>query len=112
MNMKNVQLQLIEHIKFKKLDVILIQEHNLRDEKLLCKELLNLCDIYINLAINQKGGTAILFNKKMNYTILSNDMSADSRIISTRIKYYNSILHFVNVYAPGSATFNEGDRFF
>ena len=112
MNMKNVQLQLIEHIKFKKLDVILIQEHNLRDEKLLCKELLNLCDIYINLAINQKGGTAILFNKKMNYTILSNDMSADSRIISTRIKYYNNILHFVNVYAPASATFNERDRFF
>ena len=48
----------------------MIQEHNLRDNNLICPELLDICDIYINLAINQKGGTAILINKRLNYNVI------------------------------------------
>ena len=92
--------------------MIFIQEHNLRDRDLLSADLLNLCDIFINLAINQKGGTAILINKKLNYETLNWEYSADSRIISLRIKYYNNVLHLVNVYAPASATYSERDEFF
>ena len=112
LNDRNMQLQLVNHIKFKKLDVIYIQEHNLRDKSLLSTDLLSICDVYINLAINQKGGTAILISKKMNYELLSSELSADSRIISIRIKYYENVLHLINVYAPASATYSERDNFF
>ena len=82
------------------------------DKSLLSTDLLSICDVYINLAINQKGGTAILISKKMNYELLSSELSADSRIISIRIKYYENVLHFINVYAPASATYSERDIFF
>ena len=39
-------------------------------------------------------------------------MSADSRIISLRVKYYENILQFVNVYAPASVSHSERDFFF
>ena len=112
MNELNVQLQLINYIKFKRLDVIFIQEHNLRDKSKLSNDLLNICDVYINFAICQKGGTAILINKKVSYNLLSNEMSADSRIISLRINFFENILHLVNVYAPANETYSERDRFF
>ena len=92
--------------------MIFIQEHNLREKHLLCTELLDLCDIYINLAINQKGGTAILINKRLHYKVLNVEMSADSRIISMKVQHYNAILKFMNVYAPASATYGERDKFF
>ena len=112
LNDKNKQLQLVNYIKYRKIDILLIQEHNLRERHLLCNELLEVCDVYINLAINQKGGTATLINRKMNYNLLSNEMSADSRIISTKINFYKYRLNLVNVYAPASATHSERDDFF
>ena len=94
------------------MDIIFIQEHNLRNKSKISKELLDVCDVFINLAINQKGGTAILFNKNLNYELLSCEMSADSRIISMRIKYYRNSFQLINVYAPASATNSERDSFF
>ena len=112
MNVSNIQSQLVNYIKFKRLDVIFLQEHNLRDNSNLTKELLDFCEVYINFSISHKGGTAILINRKLNYTFLSQEMSADSRITSLRIKYYGNILHFVNVYAPAGVTYTERDKFF
>ena len=112
MNEHNVQLQLVNYIKFKRLDIIFIQEHNLRDKSKLSNDLLKVCDVYINLAICQKGGTAVLINKKVSYNLLCNEMSADSRIMSIRIKLFENILHLVNVYAPANETYSERDRFF
>ena len=112
LNDRKKQVQLVNHINYRKIDILFIQEHNLRETKFLCNELLDCCEIFINLSINQKGGTATLINKRLHYTVLSNEMSADSRIISTRIKHYNTKLHLVNVYAPASVNFNERDRFF
>ena len=91
---------------------MLIQEHNLKERHLICNDLLEVCDIYINLAINQKGGTATLINRNLNYVLISNEMSADSRIISTKIKIYKTRINLVNVYAPASATHIERDAFF
>ena len=90
----------------------MLQEHNLRYKNLICKELTKGYDIFINLAINQKGGTAILINKKLDYEMLNISMSADSRIISMNIKVCNQKLHIVNVYAPASATNTERDNYF
>ena len=112
MNDLSKQRKLVNHIKVKKLDVIFLQEHNLRNKSLLSTELLNLCDVHINLTINQKGGTAILINKRIGHEILSCEMSADSRIISIRVKYYGNILQFVNVYAPANVSHSERDLFF
>ena len=90
----------------------MIQEHNLRTNNLICRELLDICDVYINLAISHKGGTAIFINKKLNYEVIHSNMSADSRIISMDIKICKQVLHLVNVYAPASATNSERDTFF
>ena len=48
----------------------MIQEHNLRTNNLICRELLDICDVYINLAISHKGGTAIFINKKLNHEVI------------------------------------------
>ena len=112
LNNRDKQIQFAKYIVFQRLDIIMIQEHNLRNKNLLCKELLDVCDIYLNLSINLKGGTAIFISKKLNYNLISNMMSADSRIISMNIKYCKQILHLVNVYAPASATYSERDLFF
>ena len=111
-NCKDKQLELVDYIKFKKIDILFLQEHNLRERNLICNELLELCDIFINLSVNQKGGTATLISKKFYYVLQNNEMSADGRIISTIIKHYNTELHLVNVYAPASANYNERDSFF
>ena len=111
-NCKDKQLELVDYIKFKKIDILFLQEHNLRERNLICNELLELCDIFINLSVNQKGGTATLISKKFHYVLQNNEMSADGRIISTIIKHYNTELHLVNVYAPASANYNERDSFF
>ena len=106
------QLELVSYIKYKKIDILFLQEHNLRERNLICNELLELCDIFINLSVNQKGGTATLISKKFNYGLQSNEFSADGRIVSTIIKHYNTELHLVNVYAPASASHSERDSFF
>ena len=106
------QLELVNYIKYKKIDILFLQEHNLRERNLICNELLELCDIFINLSVNQKGGTATLISKKFNYGLQSNEFSADGRIVSTIIKHYNTELHLVNVYAPASASHSERDSFF
>ena len=111
-NCKDKQLELVEYMKYKKIDILFLQEHNLREINLVCNELLDLCDIFINLSVNQKGGTATLISKKFHYILQKNEMSADGRIISTIIKHYNTELHLVNVYAPASANHNERDFFF
>ena len=90
----------------------MLQEHNLREKNLICKRLSDNFDIFINLSVNQKGGTAILINKRLDYEMLNISMSADSRIISMNIKVANQKIHIVNVYAPASATNSERDKFF
>ena len=57
------------------------------------------CHISLNPAISSRGGTAILISRKLPFLIVSEEKSADSRILSVRIKLYDQILHFVNVYA-------------
>ena len=42
----------------------MLQEHNIHDRNKICKELADMCHVYLNLAVNLKGGTAILINKK------------------------------------------------
>ena len=89
----------MDFFKYNKIDVILIQEHNIRKENMICDELLNEYHVEINYAIAHKGGTAIMITKRKPIVILNLEKSANSRIMSLRIKLYDQMFHFVNVYA-------------
>ena len=92
LNCYNKQLKLIDFCKLHKIDVILIQEHNIREKKNLCKEIFDFFHVNINLAISLKGGTAIFINRKLPLDIISCEYLANSRIMSMKakstIKYY------------------------
>ena len=112
LNNRNKQIELVNLIKFHRIDVLMLQEHNLRNKNLIGEELSSICHIHINLAVNQKGGTAILFNRGLNFELLNEEKSGDSRIISVKIKLYNNILQFTNVYAPSGSSLTVNDDFF
>ena len=107
------QKQLINFINFHKIDILLLQEHNIREESKICDELKDACIIDINLAISHKGGTAVLINRKSPIQILCSEKSADSRIMSVKIKYYEEVYQIINVYAhSGTAHNSERDNLF
>ena len=49
---------------YNRIDILLLQEHNIRNESVICNELNDKYIVDINLAIAHKGGTAILINRK------------------------------------------------
>ena len=84
-----------------KIDILLIQEHNIKvDGKLHYLE--DYYHIIINKSINLKGGTCILVKKHIGCNIERVEMSADSRIISAICKIQDKKLHLVNIYAHAS----------
>ena len=99
LNSDRKQSQLIDFMKYNYIDILLLQEHNIRDIGAIDKELESFCHISLNYAICSKGGTAILINRKLPFIILSEEKSADSRIISLKVKIYDQIIHLINVYA-------------
>ena len=90
----------------------MLQEHNIHDKSKLTKELLDICHVYLNLAVNLKGGTAILINKKLNSKVIYVEMSADSRIISIKLSIYNQTLQILNVYAESGSNTTEREHMF
>ena len=93
------QKQLVNFVNYHKIDILMLQEHNIRDKNKLCQELRDAFVIDINLAVSFKGGTAILINRKTPIQVLSSEKSADSRVMSMKFKYYEEIFHLVNIYA-------------
>ena len=112
MNRKIKQLQLIDYMKMNKIDILLLQEHNIRYKNKLCNELLDLYHVTINLSIAQKGGTAIIINKKLPVEIINQELSADSRITSIKIRLYSQVLKIINIYAPSGSDNRERDEIF
>ena len=112
LNCRDKQLQVINFMRYYKIDILLVQEHNIRNISVISNELNDFCHICINLAICLKGGTAIFIDRKLPFNILSEELSADSRIISLKLKLYNQILHIVNVYAHSGNRATERDSLF
>ena len=112
LNNKTKQIQLIDFMKQNRIDILLLQEHNLKDSDSIGRELKDNYFISINNAICNKGGTAILINRYLPYTIISEEKSADSRILSMKLKIYNQFLHIVNVYAHAGNRSSERDILF
>ena len=82
LNDRKKQGQVINFMKYNKIDILLLQEHNIKDINVISKELNDFCFISLNPSISLKGGTAILICKSLPYDIVSEEKSADSRIIS------------------------------
>ena len=99
------QLQFIDFVKYHKIDVIFLQEHNIKDRSKI-NEIDKKFHVFINLSINLKGGTAILIDKRLPIYVINEEKSADSRLISLRIKLYNQIIHLVNTYAHSGKNAN------
>ena len=113
MNKINKQKQIINFIKYNKIDILLVQEHNIRGPGAICTELSDFCFISMNYANCLKGGTAILIQKTLPFVVLSEEKSGDSRIISLKIKLYDQMLHFINIYAhSGREKTNDRDDLF
>ena len=112
LNNRNKQQQVINFMKYHRIDILLIQEHNIRDIDAIGNNLSDFCHISLNLAICHKGGTAILINKSLPFKVLSEEKSADSRIISMKLKIYNQFIHIVNVYAHSGNRTVERDNLF
>ena len=106
LNSHSKQFQLINFMRNNFIDILMLQEHNIRNDDAVNKELEEFCHISLNYAVSSKGGTAILINRNLPFTILSEEKSADSRIISIRIKIYDQIIQLVNIYAH-SGVFNR-----
>ena len=110
---KDKQLKLIDFCKFHRIDVLMIQEHNLRVKNKLCKEILNFFHVSINLAVASKGGTAIFIRNNLPLELIFCQNLANSRIMSLKVKIHDQLLHFVNIYAhSGSNLSKERDELF
>ena len=107
LNCRDKQLQLIDFMFQNRIDILLLQEHNIRNDNVICKELDDKYIVILNLAISHKGGTAILINRKSPIKLLNSEKSSDSRIISIKVKIYEEMLHIINVYAHAG---NAKDR--
>ena len=90
------QKQLVNFVNYHKIDILMLQEHNIRDKNKLCQELRDAFVIDINLAVSFKGGTAILINRKTPIQVLSSEKSADSRVMSMKLKYYELYKHHLH----------------
>ena len=113
MNEVGKQNQIINFMKYNNVDILLIQEHNIRGPGKICKDLSEFCFISLNYANCHKGGTAILINKKLPFKLLSEEKSGDSRIISMKIKLYDQMIHLINIYAhSGKEKTADRDRLF
>ena len=81
LNTENKQSLLHAFIKQHNLDIVYLQEHNIREDGKV-KYLEKFYQVIMNKSINLKGGTCILIKRSLNYKIERTEMSADSRIIS------------------------------
>ena len=111
LNNRMKQLQLIDFMKYNKISILLIQEHNIRDKKVISSELNDFCEFILNPAISHKGGTAILIDKRISFNVINVEKSANSRIISLKLSVYNQVIHLLNVYAH-SNNIKEREEFF
>ena len=111
LNVRMKQLQLIDFMKYNRISVLFVQEHNIRNIDAICSELNDFCEIVINPAIAHKGGTAIFIDKRISFSILNVEKSANSRIISLKISIYSKIVHLINIYAHASCKKDREELF-
>ena len=112
LNDVNKQMSLMSILKFHKIDVCMVQEHNVKDGCDI-NYLLSDYHVFQNSCSNLKGGTAICIRKCSSIRILNQEMDAEGQIICVKIEYNESIIPLINVYAPsGTNKKKEREEFF
>ena len=82
MNERRKQELLEDYLRTEKITCCLIQEHNLKCQSAIYDIISDKYDIFFNASIKLKGGTMILLDKSIKYSVICLEMSHDSRIIS------------------------------
>ena len=112
LNDVNKQFKLISLAQYHKFDVLMLQEHNVKDI-LNLHVLNNYFEIILNPSHNLKGGTAICVDKKLPCEVISTDMDAEGQIIGIRMNCFGKVIPLLNVYAPsGTNRKQEREEFF
>ena len=113
MNERRKQELLEDYLRTEKITCCLIQEHNLKCQSAIYDIISDKYDIFFNASIKLKGGTMILLDKSIKYSVIGLEMSHDSRIISLKINIESQYLHLLNVYAPSGKQYqNEREDLF
>ena len=92
-------MKLVNYLKEKAIDIILIQEHNIKSIGKI-EYLLQHYNTIINKSILLKGGTLILIDKKLPARVCRSYLHPTSRICTTVANIMGTKLYLVNVYAP------------
>ena len=98
---------MFDFIKTNNLDIINLQEHNLKNKKYLIDMFYYSFHVYINDAINLKGGTAILIGTTITNNIVKVKKNPDSRIISLRFINETTHLHILNIYNTSGSDYYQ-----
>ena len=86
LNNVNKQMKVVSLIKYYKIDILLVQEHNVKDISVL-SYLSNFTEIVLNPTTNLKGGTMICINKKTDVKLLTKEMDSSGRIVAIKVFY-------------------------
>ena len=92
-------MKLVNYLKGKSIDIVLIQEHNI---KFLDKieYLLKYYNVILNKSVLLKGGTLILIDRRLPATIRRSYLHPTSRICTVVLDVLGTELYLVNLYAP------------
>merc|ERR1712105_236575 len=104
--MVNKQMKLHSFIKYNKIDIVLIQEHNVKSLSTL-DYLTKYLKITLNPTINIKGGTAIMIDRKLDIDICNTYVHPSSRLCKATLNIQNYVYDIFCVYAHSGAKCNN-----
>ena len=100
------QIKFHSFLSYHKIDIVLVQEHNVKDKSTL-DYLLNFYTVILNPTINIKGGTAIMYNKKLELEIVNMYLHPSSRITEVSIKYQKHAFDVICIYSHSGSNHNK-----
>ena len=99
LNSVSKQMDIVSIVRLYKIDILCIQEHNVREFERL-DYLKSYFEIIWNEPLCFKGGTVILLNKISNLSILKTEKDTEGNVIFVKISYNGIEISILNVYAP------------
>ena len=97
MNARDKHFKVNQFLKKHKIDILLVQEHNLKSNDCI-KNIDMDYDVYINNSILHKGGTAIFIRKNAGINVINVQYHSSSRIICMNIKINDLYFKILNIY--------------
>ena len=113
LNDENKQMKFVSMANYHKLDIVMLQEHNIKSIRKL-EHVSKYYKIFINYTTCLKGGVAILISKRLlPVSVISQESDVEGRVISLRVRIGEQLLFLLNVYAPsGTGKKKEREDFF